>query len=176
MARHIKDMIDIGVRSLKVEGRMRSHYYLATVMSSYRKIIDACYDGTLTDELLRKQEFILSRVANRETSTHYFTHLADYNDQYYTGRQELSNQDYLAYVLDYDKDNHIVTISERNYFEPGTKAEIFMPSGKVIEFTVDKIYDEDMNELDKACHPEQILKLKIDEEIEPSSMMRIKAN
>ena len=174
MARHIKDMIEIGVRSLKVEGRMRSHYYLATVMSSYRKIIDACYDGTLTDEFIKKQEFILGRVANRETSTHYFTHLADYNDQYYTGRQELSNQDYLAYVLDYDKDNHIVTISERNYFEPGTKAEIFMPSGKVIEFIVDKIYDEDMNELDKACHPEQVLKLKIDDEIEPSSMMRLK--
>lgn len=174
MARHIKDMIDIGVRSLKVEGRMRSHYYLATVMSSYRKIIDACYDKTLTDELLRKQEYILGRVANRETSTHYFTHLADYNDQYYTGRQELSNQDYLAYVLDYDKDNHIVTISERNYFEPGWKAEIFMPSGKVVEFTVDKIYDKDMNLLEKACHPEEVLKLKIEEEIEPSSMMRLK--
>ena len=174
MARHIKDMIDIGVRSLKVEGRMRSHYYLATVMSSYRKIIDACYDNTLTDELLRKQEYILGRVANRETSTHYFTHLADYNDQYYTGRQELSNQDYLAYVLDYDKDNHIVTISERNYFEPGWKAEIFMPSGKVVEFTVDKIYDKDMNLLEKACHPEEVLKLKIEEEIEPSSMMRLK--
>ena len=174
MARHIQDMIEIGVRSLKVEGRMRSHYYLATVMSSYRKIIDACYDGTLTDDLIKKQEFILGRVANRETSTHYFTHLADETDQYYTGRQELSNQDYLAYILDYDKDKHIVTLSERNYFEPGTKAEIFMPSGKVIEFTVDKIYDEDMNLLDKACHPEQILKLEIDEEIEPSSMMRIK--
>ena len=174
MARHIKDMIDIGVRSLKVEGRMRSHYYLATVMSSYRKIIDACYDNTLTDELLRKQEYILGRVANRETSTHYFTHLADYNDQYYTGRQELSNQDYLAYVLDYDKDNHIVTISERNYFEPGWKTEIFMPSGKVVEFTVDKIYDKDMNLLEKACHPEEVLKLKIEEEIEPSSMMRLK--
>ena len=174
MARHIQDMIEIGVRSLKVEGRMRSHYYLATVMSSYRKIIDACYDGTLTDDLIKKQEFILGRVANRETSTHYFTHLADETDQYYTGRQELSNQDYLAYILDYDKDKHIVTLSERNYFEPGTKAEIFMPSGKVIEFTVDKIYDEDMNLLDKACHPEQILKLEIEEEIEPSSMMRIK--
>ena len=174
MARYIKDMIGIGVRSLKVEGRMRSHYYLATVMSSYRKIIDACYDNTLDEELLRKQEFILSRVANRETSTHYFTHMADESDQYYTGRQELSNQDYLAYVLDYDKDNKIVTISERNYFEPGWEVEIFMPSGKVISFTVDKIYDKDMNELDKACHPEEVLKLRIDEEIEPSSMMRLK--
>ena len=174
MARYIKDMIDIGVSSLKIEGRMRSHYYLATVISSYRKIIDACYDGTLTNEVLLEQERILSRVANRETSTHYFTHLADDTDQYYTGRQELSNQDYLAYVLDYDKESKILTISERNYFEPGDEVEIFMPSGKVISFRIDKIYDEDMNLLDKACHPEQILKIKVDEEVEKSSMMRKK--
>ena len=174
MARHIKDMIEIGVASLKVEGRMRSHYYLATVMSSYRKIIDAVYNNELTEELILEQEKILARVANRETSTHYFTHMADENDQYYTGRQELSNQDFLAQVLDYDKDTGIVTITERNYFEPNTEVEIFMPSGKVISFIVDKIYDEDMNEVEKACHPEEILKLKVDEFIEKDSMMRIK--
>ena len=174
MARYIKDMIDIGVTSLKVEGRMRSHYYLATVMSSYRKIIDACYDNKLTDEFIMEQEKILARVANRETSTHYFTHLADENDQYYTGRQELSNQDYLAYCLDYDKENKILTVSERNYFEPGDNVEIFMPGGKVISLVIDEIYDEDMNLLDKACHPEQILKLKVDTYIEESSMIRKK--
>ena len=175
MAEHIKELIDIGVASLKVEGRMRSHYYLATVMSSYRKIIDACYNNTLTDGLIKQQEKILSRVANRETSTHYFNHLADETDQYYTGRQELSNQDYLAYILSYDDNTNMVTISERNYFEPGTEAEIFMPSGKVISFTVDKIYDENMNELDKACHPEEILKIKVPDKVEEYSMMRIKA-
>lgn len=174
LAHYIKDMIEIGVASLKVEGRMRSHYYLATVMSSYRKIIDACYDGSLTEELLEQQEKILSRVANRETSTHYFTHLADDTDQYYTGRQELSNQDFLAYVIDYDSNHHIVTISERNYFEPGTEVEIFMPSGKTISFIVDKIYDENMQEVEKACHPEEILKLKVDEFVEKDSMMRLK--
>lgn len=174
MAEHIKELIDIGVASLKVEGRMRSHYYLATVISSYRKIIDACYNSTLTDEFLAEQEKILSRVANRETSTHYFNHLANELDQYYTGRQELSNQDYLAYILSYDKDTNMVTISERNYFEPGTSAQIFMPSGKVISFTIDKIYDDDMNELEKACHPEEILKIKVPAEVEECSMMRLK--
>lgn len=174
MAEHIKELIDIGVASLKVEGRMRSHYYLATVISSYRKIIDACYNSTLTDEFLAEQEKILSRVANRETSTHYFNHLANELDQYYTGRQELSNQDYLAYILSYDKDTNMVTISERNYFEPGTSAQIFMPSGKVISFTIDKIYDNDMNELEKACHPEEILKIKVPSEVEECSMMRLK--
>lgn len=176
MSRYIKDLIDIGVRSLKVEGRMRSHYYLATVMSSYRKIIDACYNNKLTDEFVEREEKILSRVANRETSTHYFTHLADESDQYYTGRQELSNQDYLAFVLDYDKDNNIITISERNYFEPGEEVEIFMPSGKVISLVIDEIYDENMNLLDKACHPEETLKLKVDFEVEKYSMIRKKVN
>ena len=174
MAEHIKELIDIGVASLKVEGRMRSHYYLATVISSYRKIIDACYNNTLTNDLIKQQEKILSRVANRETSTHYFNHLADETDQYYTGRQELSNQDYLAYVLSYDDNTGMVTISERNYFEPGTEVEIFMPSGKVISFIIDKIYDNDMNELEKACHPEEILKIKVPDKVEEHSMMRIK--
>ena len=174
MAEHIKELIDIGVASLKVEGRMRSHYYLATVISSYRKIIDACYSNTLTDDLIKQQEKILSRVANRETSTHYFNHLADETDQYYTGRQELSNQDYLAYVLSYDDNTGMVTISERNYFEPGTEVEIFMPSGKVISFIIDKIYDNDMNELEKARHPEEILKIKVPDKVEEHSMMRIK--
>lgn len=174
MARHIKDMIDIGVASLKIEGRMRSHYYLATVISSYRKIIDAVYNNTITDDFILEQEKILARVANRETSTHYFTHMADESDQYYTGRQELSNQDFLALVLDYDKETKIATITERNYFEPGTEVEIFMPTGKVISFTVDKIYDENMNELEKACHPEEILKIKVNEFVEKDSMMRIK--
>ena len=174
MARYIKDLIEIGVASLKVEGRMRSHYYLATVMSSYRKIIDACYENKLTEELLEEQEKILSRVANRETSTHYFKHMADDTDQYYTGRQELSNQDYLAYCLGYDETNKILTISERNYFEPGDEVEIFMPSGKVISYKIDEIYDENMNKLDKACHPEEILKLKIDEKVEECSMIRKK--
>ncbi len=178
MARYIQDMIDINIRSLKVEGRMRSHYYLATVMSSYRKIIDKCYEKTLTEDFLKSQEKILARVANRETSTHYFLKNADESDQYYTGRQELSNQDYLALVTAYDKNKKIVTLSERNYFEPNTEVEIFTPSGKVIGFVIETIYDEDMNILQKACHPEEILKIKlpatITDDIEEYSMMRIK--
>ena len=86
----------------------------------------------------------------------------------------MSNQDYLAYVLSYDDNTGMVTISERNYFEPGTEVEIFMPSGKVISFIIDKIYDNDMNELEKACHPEEILKIKVPDKVEEHSMMRIK--
>lgn len=170
----IKDFIEMGVKSLKVEGRMRSLYYLATVISSYRKIIDAYYDNKLTNVIIEEQNKLLSRVANRETSTHYYEHEADMSDQYYTGRQELSNQDFLGLILDYDKKNKIVTLTERNYFAPGTEVEVFTPSGKTYSFTIDKIYNENMEELEVARHPEEIIKLIVDYDIEPFSMMRLK--
>jgi len=168
----IKDMIESGVRSLKVEGRMRSPYYLATVLSSYRRIIDSYYNGTLNDEILKKENIILSRVSNRENSTHFYDHEANVTDQYYNGRQELSNQDYVAYVIKYDKDTKICNISQRNYFEIGDDLEIITPDMEIIPYHVDKIYDKDMHEVDKANHAEEELNLIIDREIPICSMIR----
>ena len=178
MSAFLKELLDSGVKSLKVEGRMRSAYYLATVISSYRRLIDAYYDGTLTKELVAKENKILSRVANRETSTHYYLKKADYTDQYYTGRQENSNQDFLAQVISHNKKDKIVTITERNYFEVGNEVEIFTPKGDIISFKVEKLYDENMNPIDVARHPEEILNLYVptDIDIEKDSMMRIKVN
>ncbi len=176
MSIYIKDLIDIGVRSLKVEGRMRSLYYLATVIGTYRRIIDACYDNKLTNEFLENQIKILNRVANRETSTHYFLKEADYTDQYYTGRQELSNQDYLGLVTSYDKENNILTLIERNYFEKGWDVELFTPNGDIVSFNIDEVYDENMNKIGTARHPEEIIKLKLNTNIDvvKYSMLRIK--
>ena len=173
-SRYISTLIDIGVTSLKVEGRMRSLYYLATVIGCYRKIIDAYYDGKLSEEVLVNQEKILSRVANRETSGHYLYHEADYTDQYYTGRQEISNQDFLGLVTSYDKDKKLVTIVERNYFSVGDEVELFTPNGEIYSFVINKMYDEDMNSLDVARHPEQVIKFYLDGNIEEYSMLRKK--
>lgn len=175
LARYIKDLIDINVRSLKVEGRMRSIYYLATVIGTYRKIIDAIYGNYLTDEFLNEQEKILSRVANRETSTHYLVKEADYNDQYYTGRNESSNQDYLGQVINYDKKNKLIKIYERNYFKIGDKVELFTPKGEVIPFVVEKLLDENKNDIDIARHPDDIYYIYLDtnKEIEEYSMIRL---
>ena len=168
----IKDMIEAGVTSLKVEGRMRSPYYLATVISSYRKIIDNYYNGTLNDIILKEENKILSRVSNRDNSTHYFMKEADITDQYYSGRWELSNQDYLAFVLSYDKENKLCKIAQRNYFSVGDNIEIFTPDGQRILHKVDKLYNEGMQEVDKANHAEEILYFNIDREIPYASMIR----
>ena len=173
LARYIGNIIDAGIKSLKVEGRMRSLYYLATVIGTYREIIDRYYANTLTDDVMKVLEYRLSRVANREVSTQYLMKEADYTDQYYSGRQELSNQDYLGLITGYDHENKCIVLVERNYFSPTDEIEIFTPAGKIYTYTVDKISDENMNELEVARHPEQILKLKFEEELPPYSMIRL---
>lgn len=165
MARHIKDLIDINVKSLKVEGRMRSLYYLATVIGTYRELIDSIYEDTLTEEKLNLFESRLSRVANREVSTHYFEKEADETDQYYTGRQEISNQDYLGQVISYDKEEKLIKFYERNYFEIGDTIELFTPDGNHIEFVLKHLYDEEKNEIDVARHPDNIYYLYLDTDI-----------
>ena len=172
MASLIKDLLDINVSSLKIEGRMRSPYYLATVLSSYRKIIDSYYNNTLTDELIKSEDVILKRVSNRLNSTHYYLKEADVNDQYYFGRNEISNQDYLALVIDYDKENKICTVSQRNYFEVFDNIEIFTPNMETIKYQILELFDENMNKIDKANHAEEIIKFKIDKEIPINSMLR----
>lgn len=175
MAAYISDLIEIGVTSLKVEGRMRSLYYLATVIGTYRQIIDCYYHHVLTNDKLILFEQRLARVANREVSSHYFLKEADATDQYYTGRNEASNQDYLGLITGYDVVNQCIILIERNYFSPGDRVEIFTPSGDTFLYTIEDIYDEDMNKLEVARHPEQVLKLKFLQEVPAYSMIRLLA-
>lgn len=173
MAFHIKDLINIGVSSLKVEGRMRSLYYLATVIGTYRKIIDDIYDNSLTLEKLEYYNNTLSRVANREVSTHYFEKEADYTDQYYTGRSEVSNQDYLGLIIDYDEEMKSLVFLERNYFEVGDKVEIFTPNKESFIIEINKLYDEDNNEINVGRHPGEILKIPFEKKLPNYSMIRL---
>ena len=174
MAEYIGELIDIGVRSFKVEGRMRSLYYLATVIGTYRNIIDDYYNKCLTPEKMKIYQHRLDRVANRETSTHCFNKEPDYTDQYYTGRSEVSNQDYLGQVIEYNKETKLVKFYERNYFEVGDNIELFTPLGDHIEFKVEKLYNENMESLDVARHPDDIYYLYLDTDIEIPEYSMIK--
>lgn len=168
------DMIDIGVSSLKVEGRMRSNYYIATVISTYREAIDLYYKGELTEEKLKYFSKVLNRVANRESTEQFFSHNSCAKDQYFVGREEYSNQDFLGIVMNYEKETGIVTLTQRNYFKPGDVVEIFGPSIKAFSFTMPEIYNEEGDIIDVANHPKQIVKFRLDREVYPNDIMRVK--
>lgn len=174
LVRYLKDLIEIGVCSLKVEGRMRSNYYIATVISTYREAIDRYYAGELTDEKIDYYSKILNRVANRESTAQFFDKFPGVSEQYFQGRQEASNQDFLGIVLAYDKDTHEVTLTQRNYFKKGDVVEMFGPNIETISFEVPDIYDEKGELLEVARHPEEIIKFYLEEEVYPNDIMRIK--
>ena len=173
LALYIKDLIEIGVTSLKVEGRMRSLYYLATVIGSYRYIIDNIYNNTLTEEKLLEYKQRLDSVANRETTSQYFTHEADVTDQYYTGRQEISNQEYLGLIIGYDEETKSIILKERNYFKVGDLVEIFTPEGDIYPYEITTIINEDNEPISVARHPEEILKLPFAKKLSEYSMIRL---
>lgn len=169
---NIPDLIDIGVKSLKIEGRMRGIYYLATVISCYRKLIDAYYNNSFDLNLLKKVQKELDKVANRESTTQYFKGNVTQDDQYYIGREEPSNQDFLGIVIGYDNKNKMLIIEQRNYFKLNDKVNIFTPEKKEYTFTLENIYDEENNHLECARHPRQIIKIPFSKEIPNNSFMR----
>ena len=170
----LKDMIEIGVSSLKVEGRMRSNYYVATVISTYREAIDNYYNNTLTEEKIEYYSKILNRVANRDSTSQFFDKFPSVDEQYFLGRQEVSNQDFLGIVLDYNEETNEVILEQRNYFKPGEEVEMFGPSIKTFEFNIPAIYDQEGNLLEVARHPRQIIKFKLDKKVYKDDIMRIK--
>ena len=173
MLRYIPDMIDMGITSFKIEGRMRSSYYIATIVSIYRKVIDD-YLNNKDYKYNKELEMVLRRCANRDSVPQFFDGNYDNSCSYYNGRVEVSNQDFLGIVLDYDKENHIATIEERNYFKKGDKVEIFGPNHEVIDYEFNEIIDEEGNIIDTVRHPKQVVKVYIEDELYVDDMIRIK--
>ena len=174
MIEYIKDMISIGIKSFKIEGRMRSSYYLATVVLIYRRVIDNCMKQNGDNVYTIEDKKALDNCANRDSICQFYNGVYDNTCSYYNGRVEHSNQDFLGVVLDYDNDTHLATIEERNYFKKGDIVEIFSPNKDIITVKLDKIYDEDNNLIEVVNHPLQVVKVYVEKKLEKDDMMRIK--
>ena len=171
MLEYIPDMIDIGIKSLKVEGRMRSIYYIAMVINNYRRAIDDYYNGTLTDDKLKKYRLELDKVANRDSTVQFYDKEPGVNEQYFLGRDEISNQEFLGLIDDYD--GEYVTVISKNFFKTGDKVEIISPYRETIDFVMGEIYDEDGNIIDASRHPENKVRFKLKYDVKKYDMLRM---
>ena len=163
MLKYLKEMIELGISSFKIEGRMRSIYYIATIVDVYRKAIDEYFLNPKEYKYDLEKETILRKCANRDAVPQFFKGEKDKNTQYYNGRVEISNQDFLGIILDYNSETKIATIEQRNYFKKGDLVEIFGPNKKIIDYKFDEIYDSELNLIEIVRHPKQIVTIKIDE-------------
>ncbi|MET3321209.1 U32 family peptidase [Peribacillus butanolivorans] len=166
-------MIEIGIDSLKVEGRMKSIHYIATVISVYRKVIDAyCADP---DNFKIKQEWLeeLDKCANRETASAFMEgEIPGYKQQMFGNHTVKTRFDFAGLVLDYNEETQIVTLQQRNFFKPGDEVEFFGPEIENFTQKIGTIWDESGNELDAARHPLQIVRIQVDKQVYVNNMMR----
>lgn len=173
MAIYLKDMIDIGVNSFKVEGRMRSIYYIATIMYEYSMLFKKIKRNKLTNSDILYSNAIINRCANRESVPQFYQGLPSENEQYYLGREEVSNQDFLGIVLEQDSNNKIL-LEQRNYFKVGDVVEFFGPNIEATPYTIKEMFDEEGNSIDIARHPRMKVYLQVDTKLSESTMMRLK--
>lgn len=168
---HIPFLIDAKVSSLKIEGRMKSLHYIATIVSTYRSLIDAYMKkGIISD--FKPYYTELKKAENRLASHGYLEGLPGVEQQLYNQRSEKPSQVFIGLGVAYDSDKKIATIEQRNYFKVGSKIEIFNPSGIKFEMVVEEMTDEDGITIEVARHPKQILKIKSKQEIENYAMIR----
>lgn len=170
MIDYLEDLINIGVSSLKIEGRMRSMYYIATVVDAYKKVRDMVLNNTLTEEKLNYYKKVLNRVSNRENKPQFFDKDPGVNEQYYTGREEASNQDFLGLIKSSDD---LVQIEQRNNFKIGDEIEVFGPNTVPQKFTLEYMVNEKMEETNVARHPREILYIKVPFKVNSGDILRV---
>lgn len=168
----LPDMIKCGISSLKIEGRMRSIYYVATIVNIYRKAIDEYYENECIKNIEEKIK-IVRRCANRDSIVQFFNGVNDYTCGYYNGRFEESNQDFLGVVLEYNNKTKVAVIEQRNYFKKGDIVDIFGPKHETYTIKIDDIFDENNNIIDVVRHPRQVISMVIDKDIKSGDIIRI---
>lgn len=171
LAKYIPELIDLQVDSFKIEGRMRSVYYIATIVKTYRKIIDEYCKDRKNYKYNTEYQKVLDDVANRDSIEQFFNGNFGKEVQYYNGRKEITNQDFIGIVLSYDKENKLAKIEQRNYFKIGDYIEIFGPNTST-KFKINEIFDEEMNNIDIVRHPKQIVYIKVEEEVKENYMIK----
>lgn len=169
MIEHIPELVNSGIMSFKIEGRMKSSYYVASVIKAYRMAIDSYIENKEKYEFNHKWMEEVSRSSHREFSTGFYFGKPD--KQILSTATYVRTHDIMGLVLDYDKETKIATIEQRNKLFKGDKVEVLSPRDDNYTFTLDTIWDENGVELDSVPHPLMIYKVKCEKELKPFDMI-----
>lgn len=172
MIEHIPDLIENGVDSFKIEGRMKSIHYVSTVSNVYKAAVDSYMADP--ENYVCKQEWIdeLWKVAQRELATGFYYHTPTENEQLFGERRKIPEYKFIGEVLAYDEATKIATIRQRNAFEVGDEIEFYGPNFHHFEQKVEAMYNEDGESIDRAPNPMMILTMPVVEPVQVGDMMR----
>lgn len=167
---YLADVIESGVNSLKLEGRMKSVHYVASVTKAYREAIDAYFRG----EREVKKEWLaeLEKVSHRPYTTGFFYGRPDENDQIYGTSSYEQTSDFVGVVRGFDEATGLTLVEQRNHMRVGEEIEIFPPTGEGWRQQITEMLDEDGFPIDRAPHPQQLVKMRLKKRIPPLTILR----
>lgn len=174
MIEHIPDMVDAGIDSFKIEGRMKTALYVATVARTYRKAIDDFFESP--EKYRENMPWYLDQISNctyRQFTTGFFYGKPSEEAQIYDSNTYLREYTYLGIVGEQNEDG-LYQIEQRNKFSVGEEIEIMKPKGDNILVTVKAIRDEMGTEMESAPHPQQILYIDLGQPLEKYDILRRK--
>ena len=175
MLEYLPQLAAAGLNSLKIEGRMKSVHYVSTVVKVYREALDSYKNNP--DGFQVKEEWWreLNKISHREYSTGFYFNKPDAGGQIYTGSSYSQTHDFIGLIREYDPATGMATVEQRNNMKVGDAVEIMQPpNGENFLQTISAMFDDEMNPITVAPHPQQIIYIPLVKPVLPYSIIRRK--
>ena len=172
MLEYIPQLADAGISSVKIEGRMKSVFYVATVVSAYRRAIDTYYDNP--DGFVYNPEWMeeLKKASHREFTTGFYFNKPTDKDQNYQTSDYTRDYSFIGMVRSYDPETKIAVVEQRNKMILGDEIEIFGPGKPYFSQVLDVLQNEDGESIESAPHPQQIVRIKMRQPVAENFILR----
>ena len=172
MIEYIPQIFDAGITSLKIEGRMKTAYYVATTVRAYRMALDEYYKDPENWKFNPMWLEELKKGSHRDYSTGFFLDRPDENSNNYKSESYIRNYDFIGLVRGYDEESGLYIVEQRNKMSVGDKIEVIGPYKETMFTTIEEMYDEEGNPIESAPHARQIVKMKVGIELKENYILR----
>jgi len=172
MIEHIPSLIEAGISVFKIEGRMKSSYYVATVVKAYRHLIDSYFSKP--KEYFGAEKWLdeIKKVSYRYFTTGFYFAKPGGEEQRYDSSAYIKTYDFAGLILDYNSDNQMAVIEQKNRVFAGDEIEIFGPDDDFFTQKIEKMWDKDGEEIEVAPHAKQIIRMKMSKPVKPWYIIR----
>jgi len=175
MIEYIPEILESGVESLKIEGRMKSSYYVATVVRAYRQALDSYYNNPENFRFNPEWLEEVSKASHREFTTGFYFNKPTGKDQIYHTSSYIREYDFVGLVTAYDRITGIATVEQRNRMFVGDEIEVVSPKGGYFTQVIKEMKNIDGEKIDVAPHPQMTVFMPMDQDVEEYTMLRRKS-
>ncbi|MGI6584407.1 MAG: U32 family peptidase [Gracilibacteraceae bacterium] len=172
MIEYIPELVESGLKSLKIEGRMKSSYYVASVVRAYRMALDSYISDPSKYEFRKEWLDELSKASHREFGTGFYFGKPGPEGQIYESGSYIRDYAFVGLVLDYDNKTGIATVEQRNKMLVGDEIEVIGPRREMFTQIIEKMWNDEGIEITAAPHPQQIVTIKMKKPVERHDILR----